>query len=327
MLIFGSRRDGGKSHKNIRQWIGKAPFWRGMRHWIRGNTFGTAPGQTEEIALRVSAKVLPDSIRMSVTPEFNRPRKTRTKRAGPVDEAVEKERFAQSIARAKQTIEDIALCNYWDWFATFTFAPDCPELAECDNDYAKLCVNFLKGIRTKYKAKEMKWLLILEPPETMCGEELPLHVHGLIAGAPPEAIHEWKLNEKGCPFAAKLRLMDGKKAAEFPEYSKRYGYNFLETIVNLKTLLRYLLKSLDKAQQYRKKGQHLYYVSRNVKRPRKFKAVPCTDAMYEKIEELSKSSYQHKAKDKKVVYGKTFILPDSTEADILLYDIFADIEY
>lgn len=278
--------------------------------------------------MKVSAKVVPGSVRVSVTPEYNKPRKPRAKRSKPAagDEAEEKERFAQSIARAKQTIEDIALCNHWDWFATFTFDPNFPEIAECDGDYARLCVKFLQKTRTKYKAKDMKWLLIPEPPQNMLGKQVPLHVHGLIAGAPPEAIHEWSLGEKDCPLYAQFNMADGKKAAEFPEYRKRYGFNLLEGITNLKRLLRYLLKSLDNAQEYRKKGQHLYYASRNVGRPRKFKAVQCTDIMQERIEDLAENAYQHKRKDSKAIYGKTYILPDSMETDVLLFDIFADID-
>ena len=278
--------------------------------------------------MKVSAKVIPGSVRMSVTPEYNKPRKPRAKKLKPAagDEAEEKERFAQSIARAKQTIEDIALCNHWDWFATFTFDPNFPEIAECDGDYARLCVKFLQKTRTKYKAKNMKWLLIPEPPQNMLGKQVPLHLHGLIAGAPPEAIHEWSLDEKDCPLYAQFNLADGKKAAEFPEYRKLYGYNLLEVITNLKRLLRYLLKSLDNAQEYRKKGQHLYYASRNVARPRRFEAVQCTNFIHERIEDLAENAYQHKRKDSKAIYGKTYILPDSMETDMLLFDIFADID-
>lgn len=278
--------------------------------------------------MKVSAKVIPGSVRMSVTPEYNKPRKPRAKRSKPAagDEAEEKERFTQSIARAKQTIEDIALCNHWDWFATFTFDPNFTEIAECDGDYARLCVKFLQKTRTKYKAKNMKWLLIPEPPQNMLGKQVPLHLHGLIAGAPPEAIHEWSLDEKDCPLYAQFNLADGKKAAEFPEYRKLYGYNLLEVITNLKRLLRYLLKSLDNAQEYRKKGQHLYYASRNVARPRRFEAVQCTNFIHERIENLAENAYQHKRKDSKAIYGKTYILPDSMETDMLLFDIFADID-
>jgi hypothetical protein len=86
--------------------------------------------------VKVSGKILPGSVRVSVMAEGQRPRKTKRKRekATPVNAeiqaAVEKERHAQSIARAKRNIEDIAQCNQWDWFATFTVAPDCRELAK-----------------------------------------------------------------------------------------------------------------------------------------------------------------------------------------------------
>ena len=96
--------------------------------------------------MKVSGKILPGSVRVSVMAEGQRPRKTKRKRekATPVNAeiqaAVEKERHAQSIARAKRNIEDIAQCNQWDWFATFTVAPDCRELAKYNGDTAGLCI-------------------------------------------------------------------------------------------------------------------------------------------------------------------------------------------
>lgn len=181
--------------------------------------------------------------------------------------------------------------------------------------------------QNKYKATDMKWLLVPEPPEASeSKEENPLHVHGLLANVPPQAVHEWKIGEKGCPHSAKAIVMNGRKAAEIPAYSRKYGYNLLESITDLRKLLRYLLKSLDRAQEYRQKGQHLYYASRNVGRPQKLKAVPCTQAMQDKIEALAVDSYRHKQKDGKVVYGKTYVLPDTADTDILLSAIFQDIE-
>lgn len=120
--------------------------------------------------MKVSGKILPGSVRVSVMAEGQRPRKTKRKRekATPVNAeiqaAVEKERHAQSIARAKRNIEDIAQCNQWDWFATFTVAPDCRELAKYNGDTAGLCIKCLRSIKNKYKATDMKWLLVPEPP-------------------------------------------------------------------------------------------------------------------------------------------------------------------
>lgn len=163
-------------------------------------------------------------------------------------------------------------------------------------------------------------------PDAYVFDELVFDVNGLLANVPPQAVHEWKIGEKGCPHSAKAIVMNGRKAAEIPAYSRKYGYNLLESITDLRKLLRYLLKSLDRAQEYRQKGQHLYYASRNVGRPQKLKAVPCTQAMQDKIEALAVDSYRHKQKDGKVVYGKTYVLPDTADTDILLSAIFQDIE-
>lgn len=86
-------------------------------------------------------------------------RKTKRKRekATPVNAeiqaAVEKERHAQSIARAKRNIEDIAQCNQWDRFATFTVAPDCRELAKYNGDTAGLCIKCLKASKINIKQR------------------------------------------------------------------------------------------------------------------------------------------------------------------------------
>ena len=42
------------------------------------------------------------------------------------------------------------------------------------------------------------------------------------------SVHEWKIGEKGCPHSAKAIVMNGRKAAEIPAYSRKYGYNLLE---------------------------------------------------------------------------------------------------
>ena len=225
----------------------------------------------------------------------------------------------QPTGRAESPVRGFALLS--------TIAPDCRELAKYNGDTAGLCIKCLRSIKNKYKATDMKWLLVPEPPEASeSKEENPLHVHGLLANVPPQAVHEWKIGEKGCPHSAKAIVMNGRKAAEIPAYSRKYGYNLLESITDLRKLLRYLLKSLDRAQEYRQKGQHLYYASRNVGRPQKLKAVPCTQAMQDKIEALAVDSYRHKQKDGKVVYGKTYVLPDTADTDILLSAIFQDIE-
>lgn len=56
------------------------------------------------------------------------------------------------------------------------------------------------------------------------------------------------------------------------------------------------------------------------------KAVPCTQAMQDKIEALAARSTGIKGKYGKVVYGKTYVLPDTADTDILLSAIFQDIE-
>ena len=82
----------------------------------------------------------------------------------------------------------------------------------------------------------------------------PLHVHGLLANVPPQAVHEWKIGEKGCPHSAKAIVMNGRKAAEIPAYSRKYGYNLLESITDLRKLLRYLLKVLIEHKSTAKRG-------------------------------------------------------------------------
>lgn len=82
--------------------------------------------------MKVSGKILPGSVRVSVMAEGQRPRKTKRKRekATPVNAeiqaAVEKERHAQSIARAKRNMQDeqfahqtfmSELCNHKHFFS------------------------------------------------------------------------------------------------------------------------------------------------------------------------------------------------------------------
>lgn len=273
--------------------------------------------------MKAKATILPGSVRVSVTPGFKKTVSRGGKTTTPqnANEAEEKERFAQSITRAKRVLCDIIDCNTWEWFVTFTFDPNNEKVKACD-DVPQLCVKFLKSVRTKYKAKDIKWVLVPEPSENK--KDNRLHVHGLLANVPEEAIRVWTEADKDCPDYLRFLVKGRKRVAEFPAYGKKYGFNWLFPVHDVRGLQVYMVKNMGFADSYRGKGQHLYYASRNVSRPAKTKTVTCNNRLYGKMEELASGSYEHKAQDGKAVFGKTFLLPDNVETGILLSQLFGD---
>lgn len=273
--------------------------------------------------MRAKATILPGSVRVSVMPDYRRATSHGGRISTPQneDDAEEKERFAQSITRAKRVLRDIVDCNSWDWFATFTFDPNNEKVKACD-DVPQLCVKFLKSVRTKYKAQDMKWLLVPEPSENM--KDNRLHVHGLLANVPQEAIHVWTEGDKDCPDYLRFIVKGRTRVAEFPAYGKKYGFNWLFPIYDVKRLEYYLIKSMGFATMYRGKGQHLYYASRNVQRPVQTKTVLCSNRMYDKMSDIASDSYAHKSKDGETVFGKTFLLPYNVETGVFLAQLFGD---
>lgn len=170
------------------------------------------------------------------------------------------ERYKQSISRARSAIYEIAICNEFTHFCTFTQDKekrDRFDLKKFRKDLAQFVRNESRGRETK-----IKYLLI--PEEHKDGA---FHMHGLLMGLSADDLRLFTLKEK-LPAKIKKALKAGEKIYNWERYAARFGYFTCTDIKNPAACSKYITKYVTKDLQepFLSRGEHLYYSSQGLKR-------------------------------------------------------------
>lgn len=184
-----------------------------------------------------------------------------TKKASQVPvENDEKERFKSAISRAKSDIFDVAMCNEWEYFGTFTISPEHYDRYNL-KEYHKA---FSQFIRDERKRTGNKISFVLVPERHKDGA---WHEHGLISGLAPDDVRLFS-NDDNIPLSIKKRIDKG--CSEWQRYSNKFGYCTIEPVRDKIRTAAYITKYITKGiGEERESGEHLYYSSRGLKRPEK----------------------------------------------------------
>lgn len=182
---------------------------------------------------------------------FEAPKKVKTSEENII--AVEEiERI--SLSRTKRSIREIAFCNPFTYFATFTVNSDVCDryaLAECQRDLKKL----LKA----YKRKNPKFIYIIITEKHKDGA---YHFHGLIGGI--------KLG-----FTEKDDLYINENGYISSKHFDKLGFNSFSRIKHFYKACNYMLKYITKSC-CRNDTNQIYFCSRGLKRPDKYE-IPAID--------------------------------------------------
>lgn len=188
------------------------------------------------------------------------------------------DKLSQSISRARRVCLELALCNDWKWFATFTIAKNNFDRKNLEKFY-KSFKEWLKYRREKYGV-EIPYLLV--PEQHNDGS---WHLHGFFnSDIDPMLVSFLELDKQG------FRSADGKKLPrklirndyyDCPEYRKRFGFCSFGLIRNHDAAAFYAVKYISKSFQgdARRVGLDLYYNSQGLNRAEYFDSVygPCPD--------------------------------------------------
>ena len=115
-----------------------------------------------------------------------------------------------NISRAKSRVFELALCNEWDIFLTFTLDPkkyDRDDLKKFQKDLGQ----FIRDYNKKYNLC-IKYLLI--PEEHKKGG---WHLHGFLMGLPKSHLRLFTLSEK-LPKYIREKLKSGQAVYEWEPY-------------------------------------------------------------------------------------------------------------
>lgn len=165
-----------------------------------------------------------------------------------------------NISRAKNRVFELALCNPWNIFLTFTLDPkkyNRNDLGKFRKDLSQ----FVRDCNKKY-GLAIKYLLI--PEEHKKGG---WHMHGFLMGLPDEHLRLFTLSEK-LPKYIREKLKSGQAVYEWEPYRKKFGFCDLEVVKDQFAVsayvTKYITKDLDRT--VRESGSHLYYCSQGLSR-------------------------------------------------------------
>lgn len=172
------------------------------------------------------------------------------------------EKLAASLSRSRRVVLEKALCNEWDYFATFTISA-----AKADRtDLPTWWTSFSQWLRDeRRKGYDIRFLIVPERHE-----DGSWHAHGLLAGVPEDQLITFReMDRRGYRSPEGRRLPQKLRRSGYynwPGYQKKFGFCSLGKIKNPIACGFYITKYItkDADSMVRAVGLHTYYVSRGL---------------------------------------------------------------
>lgn len=160
------------------------------------------------------------------------------------DKAPDEARFANSVSRSRSRVYELAMCNEFQFFCTFTLNADYKnrnDLKSFSKDFGQLIRNY-----NRCYEKSVKYLIVPERHKT--GE---WHAHGLLLGLSND---DFQINKYGY--------------RDWRYYSSAFGFINIQDVDNRSAISAYITKYITKdlAMQALPAKAHLYYASQGLKR-------------------------------------------------------------
>jgi len=165
-----------------------------------------------------------------------------------------KAKLAANVRRAKSVVYELAMCNDFEYFATFTVDGERylrDDLKSFYRSFSKWISNY-----QRITGQKIKYLLIPELHKDMKN----WHMHGLISGVPVE-----KLEKFGRGMPKQLRM---KGYLNWPDYAHKFGFCSLDRVRDGEAVSAYVTKYITKdvGRCVTELGAHMYYCSQGLKR-------------------------------------------------------------
>lgn len=156
------------------------------------------------------------------------------------------ERFSNSLSRARSTVFEIALCNDFKYFCTFTLDKEKIDRFDLDG-FRKKFTQYIRDLnKNRPENEKIRYLLI--PEQHGDGA---WHMHGLLMGLTESEL-----------------TLNGNGYLDWNGYRKRFGFFSVSPIDNSVACAKYITKYIGKDfdNVSREKCQHLFFASKGLKR-------------------------------------------------------------
>lgn len=155
---------------------------------------------------------------------------------------VNSEKLNCNLSRAKSRVFELAMCNKWDYWCTFTISQEKYNRYDLQT-YFKHLSEFIHN-QNKRRVSKIKYLFIPE-----MHKDGAWHIHGFISGIPDNEII---INRNGYKTWSK--------------YQDRFGFMSMSEIKDIDKCSSYALKYMTKdiSKNVTELGAHLYYASQKL---------------------------------------------------------------
>lgn len=166
-------------------------------------------------------------------------------------------KLSPAISRAKKVVLELALCNKWEWFGTFTLDKTKYDRFNLDKWYK----DFTQWIRDQRKKYGVSIRYVLVPELHQDGA---WHMHGLLSGLPP-TVPFAELRKQGWRVPDKL-VVGGYYC--WLGYHKKFGFNSLGPVRSPVGASFYMAEYVGKdiSGNTIPVGRHLYYACKGLNR-------------------------------------------------------------
>lgn len=223
--------------------------------------------QSRKLHSVVSAYVYGDSLKVVMVKSPPTPKKRTEGNFKPDDTSrapeQSEERFKQSLSRARARVYELAMCNEFTHFCTFTQDKkmrDRFSLAEFRKDFAQYVRNLNRSRGKEFSDPTIKYLLIPEQHKNGAW-----HMHGLLQGLTERDLRAFKVSEK-IPERIKKTIRGGTAVYDWTGYRRRFGYFTATEIKDKSAVAKYITKYLTKEMtgKARAAGEHLFFASQGL---------------------------------------------------------------
>ena len=177
-----------------------------------------------------------------------------------VDKVENKSKLANNLCRSKSTIYELAVCNDWDFFCTFTIDKEKYDRYNLQAFYK----DFTQKIRDLNKKYSTKINYLLVPEKHKDGA---WHLHGFISGLPERELREFNKNEY-LPLYIIDKIINNNPVYSWITYEKKFGFCDLEPVKDIYKASAYITKYVSKSlcETITELNAHTYYASKGLKR-------------------------------------------------------------
>ena len=203
------------------------------------------------------------------------------KKLKPMSAKEKEQRLSQSVSRTKSTIFELAFCNEFSHFCTFT-----QNIEKVGDRYnlAKFRKELAQFVRNQNRGREQKIKYLFVPEQHKDGA---WHIHGLVMGLTDADLREFSLSEK-LPQKIRKQLLKGEKVYNWEKYSEKFGFFTATKIKSHDACAKYVTKYITKnvVETALDNGAHTYFASQGLKRKERvfhsdYELCPITDWGFE----------------------------------------------